>query len=389
MKWLILSLLCVQLAECLYRMPLHKRKSARDILQERGELKHFLETHKYDPALKYRGLFPGLQSLGVTEPIVNFMDSFYYGSITVGTPPQSFTVAIDTGSSNLWVPSVYCGSPGCTNHAKFNPTQSSTYTTNGQSFAFYYGSGMLTGIFGTDTVNIAGITVPRQKIGLSKTEPGSFFHYEPFDGILGLAYPGLAFGGQTPLFDTMMKDNLLEKPIFSLCLGSKEGGEVIFGGIDDSLYTGQLTWAPVLQEVFWTIALQSVRINGVDFFCYEGCQAVVDSGTSRITVPQNDIGLLRQEIGAHEDSNGGYLVNCDSIGSMPSLTFVISGVEFTIPASEYVLQANGYCVPGFEVTYISPPTKSGPLWIIGEVFLRSFYSVFDRGNNRIGFAPVA
>ncbi|XP_056416645.1 gastricsin-like isoform X1 [Hyla sarda] len=385
MKWVVFAFFCLQLAEGLVRVPLKRYKSARENMRDKGVLEEYMKTHKRDPGLKYH-FNQNFDFAVAYEPM--YMDTYYYGEISIGTPPQNFLVLFDTGSSNLWVPSASCQSAACGNHNVFNPSQSSTYTSNGQQFTMSYGSGSVSGIFGYDTVTVQGLSITNQEFGLTYSESGSSFYYSKFDGIFGMAYPAMSAGGATTAMQGMLQQNLLNNPIFSVYMGSQQG-EVIFGGVDNSLYSGQILWAPVTQEVYWQIGIQEFAINGqATGWCSQGCQAIVDTGTSPLTVPQQYMGSLLQYLGAQQGQNGQFLVNCNNVQNLPPISFTINGNQFPIPPSQYIIQNNGYCTVGVEETYL--PSQNGqPLWILGDVFLRQYYSVYDMSNNRVGFAQAA
>ncbi|XP_015263096.1 PREDICTED: gastricsin-like [Gekko japonicus] len=388
MQWLILAFVCFHLSEGLITLPLKKGKSIREVMKEKGVLEDYLKHHKFDPAKKYH-----FNEYNVAFEPMAYMDASYYGEISIGTPPQNFLVLFDTGSSNLWVPSVYCQSQACSNHARFNPSQSSTYSTNGQTFSLQYGSGSLTGYFGYDTLTLQNIVVTNQEFGLSENEPGTNFIYAQFDGILGMAYPSLAVGGATTALQAMLQENLLSQPVFSFYLSnqpsSQYGGEVVFGGVDSRLYSGQIYWAPVTQELYWQIGIQTFSIGGqATGWCGQGCQAIVDTGTSLLTVPQQFMGSFLNAVGGQQNQYGEYVVDCSSVQNLPTISFTINGISFPLPPTAYILNNNGYCTVGIEPTYL--PSQNGqPLWILGDVFLRQYYSVYDMGNNRIGFATAA
>ncbi|KAM6321785.1 pepsin A-like [Podargus strigoides] len=377
---LLLLLGLVALAQCaVHRVPLRKGKSLRQILKERGLLESYLQQHPYNPAAKY---FPSFAS---TEYLQNYLDNEYYGSISIGTPGQQFTVLFDTGSSNLWVPSVYCSSPACSNHDRFNPSESSTFTGTNDSLEITYGTGSMTGVLGYDTVTVAGLQVVNQIFGLAETEPGDFFYYCPFDGILGLAYPSISSSGATPVFDNMMSQNLVSQDLFSVYLSGDEqsGSFVLFGGIDSSYTTNGITWIPLSAETYWEITMDSVSVSGQAVACTSGCQAIVDTGTSLLAVPNSALSNILSYLGAN--SNGE--ISCQAINSLPDVVFYLNGNAFPVPPSAYVIQSNGYCTLGFEA--IDVPTEAGELWILGDVFIREYYVIFDRGNNRVGLSPLA
>ncbi|KAM8923916.1 pepsin A-like [Pelodytes ibericus] len=382
---ILLLLGLVVLSECLVKVPLRKGESFRQRLTRLGLLGDYLKRHPYNPATKY---FPELAQSSA-EPLQNYMDLEYFGTISIGTPPQEFTVIFDTGSANLWVPSVYCSSPACTNHHMFNPQKSSTFQSTNTPLSIQYGTGSMTGFLGYDTVQVGNIAITNQIFGLSQSEPGSFLYYSPFDGILGLAFPGLASSQATPVFDNMWSQGLIPQDLFSVYLSSngQSGSFVLFGGVDTSYYSGSLNWVPLTAESYWQITVDSITVNGQAVACSGSCQAIVDTGTSLIAGPSTPISNIQYSIGASQDSNGQYVINCNSISSMPTIVFTINGVQFPLPASAYVRQNQQGCSSGFQAMNL--PTSSGDLWILGDVFIREYYVVFDRANNYVAMAPIA
>ncbi|TRZ12235.1 hypothetical protein HGM15179_014862 [Zosterops borbonicus] len=375
---LLLLLTLVGLAQGLQtRVPLKRMKSLRQRLQEQGLLESFLEQHPYNLAAKY---FPGI----AVEALENYMDDEYFGTISIGTPPQEFTVVFDTGSSNLWVPSVFCSSPACRNHNRFNPGESSTFLSTNDTLFIAYGTGSMTGVLGYDTVNVAGINVHNQIFGLAETEPGDFFYYTPFDGILGLAFPSIASSGATPVFDNMMMENLVDRNLFSVYLSrnSQGGSFVLFGAIDPYYTTRGISWIPLSAETYWQISMESVSISGTPVACSSGCQAIVDTGTTLLAVPIRAFRILMRRLGASSSGE----ISCEAVSNLPDLTFHIHGREFPVPPRAYVLRSNGYCSLGLQG--MDTPTEEGELWILGDVFIREYYIIFDRANNKVGLSRL-
>ncbi|VCW77317.1 unnamed protein product, partial [Gulo gulo] len=160
-----------------------------------------------------------------------------------------------------------------------------------------------------------------------------------------------------------------------------------FGGIDSSYFTGNLNWVPVSVEGYWQISVDSITMNGQAIACSQGCQAIVDTGTSLLTGPSNAIANIQSTIGASQDSYGQMVISCSAINNLPDIVFTINGIQYPLPPSAYILQNQQDCVSGFQGMNL--PTASGELWILGDVFIRQYFAVFDRANNQVGLAPVA
>jgi saccharopepsin len=168
-----------------------------------------------------------------------------------------------------------------------------------------------------------------------------------------------------------------------------EGGEVMFGGYDQEHIDGHITWSPVVRKGYWEVALEGVKV-GKKKITISSKSAAIDTGSSLFAMPTQEAEEINTRIGATKTQNGQYTVDCEMVDSMPNLTLVFSGKDFVLEPSDYILRIGGFfgskesCVSGFMGLDI--PAPAGPLWIVGDVFLRRFYTIYDLGNNRVGFA---
>lgn len=321
-------------------------------------------------------------------PLSNYMNAQYYADISIGTPPQNFKVILDTGSSNLWVPSAECGSLACFLHAKYDHSESSSYKENGTDFSIRYGSGSLEGYISQDTLTIGDLVIPKQDFAEATKEPGLAFAFGKFDGILGLAYDTISVNKVVPPFYNAIEKGLVDDAQFAFYLNDKDSdksGEITLGGYDKSKFKGNITWLPVRRKAYWEVKFNGIGL-GNEFAELDGHGAAIDTGTSLITLPSGLAEIINSEIGAKKGWSGQYSLDCDSRASLPDMTFNLNGYNFTINPFEYTLEVSGTCISA--ITPMDFPEPVGPMAIIGDAFLRKYYSIYDVENNAVGLAEA-
>ncbi|GAA6056834.1 hypothetical protein JCM3770_003592 [Rhodotorula araucariae] len=360
------------------QLPFGGRKAGRYPPSRDDEFHTMLETEQFNDALA-RG--------GHGVPLTNYLNAQYFAEITLGTPPQSFKVVLDTGSANLWVPSTRCSSIACFLHSKYDAKASSTYKANGTEFKIQYGTGSLEGIISNDVMSIGDLTIKGQDFAESTSEPGLTFAFGKFDGILGLAYDTISVQHVVPPFYNMLNQGLLDEPKFAFWMGSDpEQGEAIFGGVDEKHYTGKIDYVPVRRKGYWEVELEKVKFGNEELEL-ENTGAAIDTGTSLIALPTDLAEIINRDIGAKKGWNGAYTVECSTVPSLPALTLFFGGKPYKLDSKDYILEVQGTCMSAFQGLDI--PAPMGPIWIIGDVFLRKFYTVYDYGRDAVGFAKSA
>ncbi|OQE35995.1 hypothetical protein PENCOP_c012G02470 [Penicillium coprophilum] len=315
-------------------------------------------------------------------------DYSYFSPVYVGSQKKEMWMAIDTGAPNTWVFDSNCTEPVCERHHKFDRSESTSYTTDGSTFSLFYGSGRVDGKMGKDTISIAGLEVS-QTFGQANNASETFQSY-PFDGILGLGRSHTE-GWELPSFMDLVADKkLIKSNLVGISLsrsadGGKDG-EINFGTVDTTKFDGTIKYTATNGKI-WSIPVDDAYVNGKS--CkFSGKSATIDTGTTYLLIPPADAKTLFSLVpgASQQPSNkNNYLIPCNSTAT---IEFEFSGVKYNVSPKDYVgnpeSDGSDYCISTI-VGYAS----NGANWLVGDVFLKNVYTVFDFDNGKIGFGALA
>ncbi|KAI8330696.1 aspartic peptidase domain-containing protein [Chlamydoabsidia padenii] len=366
-----------------------------------------------------------------TSPLLNDIDLLQYGiQIQVGNPGQTFLLLFDTGSSDTWIPSRKCTyDKGCLSGRQYDPSDSSTYQGDVDAVNITYGIGAATGHYFVDRLQLGDLSVPSQMLVKMDNNQGPIAQQAIdgggdnstiIDGIFAAGFPAGTVMAQTrgkssylPFAMNLWQNKVIPAPLFSLTMEpgsttrneSEWIGQVTFGGVDDTKHAEPIQYTPVLPRndgvySHWMATVHGFQYdNGTNtnFRFTSPTHFLIDTGSNFIYLPQGLADQLASLVsqdtarwnGATFDVDCGLLVEEDKVASPvinvmfpqlgnPNATFPIS-----VPVSRLVAK-NGpdQCVLLFV------PSQKGNVFTLGNLWLRNFVSVFDFGQNRMGFSPL-
>eukprot|EP01064_Diplonema_japonicum_P026464 TRINITY_DN37890_c0_g1_i1.p1 TRINITY_DN37890_c0_g1~~TRINITY_DN37890_c0_g1_i1.p1 ORF type:complete len:462 (+),score=43.64 TRINITY_DN37890_c0_g1_i1:59-1387(+) len=297
----------------------------------------------------------------------------YLAYLQIGTPPVEYQLIVDTGSSNTWVSGKECKDMGCSRMKAFDSHASSTFLPSMNDFHLKYGTGSCSGKIGYDQIGLEGSSVRiRLALGIA-TSVDKFFEGVPFaDGILGLGLRRLSEGRQTTFVQALFDSREISKKIISVSL-REDASELSFGAVDHDVFKPPLTYTPFQKlrgtYLYYIIELQGIFVDGKKI-PIDTTRAIIDTGTSVILGPSKDVRSIVSALGP------------TSVGvcSEKTIQVGIGGSLFSIPADVYNLDSD--CTLGVQEDSLMPN-----VFIFGDTFFRSVYTVFDLDSMQLGVAP--
>ncbi|CAE6356758.1 unnamed protein product [Rhizoctonia solani] len=342
---------------------------------------------------------------GAGVPMVNQNgDLSYYAFMNVGTPPTAYGVALDTGSSDLWFQSEAC--VGCEG-AKIRTTSSSLQQT-GRPFSIRYGSGAVQGTIVSDHVEMGGFAVENQIMGLVSQTSGVLLNGKSA-GLYGLAFQRLSNTESVPFWEALVTSGKWSQPLMSFWMtrftntstlrDEEYGGEFRMGGLNASLYTGEIEYIDMPSSIraYWSIPLRQITVNGGSPMVITNLGvtslAAIDTGTSLIGGPPDIVAEIYRQIPNAQKGAG----NLERYWIYPctqevNITFNFGGRTWPIESPDFKLMTSNpnICVGAiFEVSMGGLGNPNVPQWIVGDAFLKNVYSIFRYDPPSVGFAQLS
>lgn len=309
-------------------------------------------------------------------------DYSYFCSVKLGSEKKEVWMLIDTGSPSTWVFSSDCKSPACLKHDTFGKEDSKTLNITESTWNVNYGSGKVSGVLAQDAFTLASYDL-EIGFGLANQASDDFLAY-PMDGILGL---GRALGnkmGTPPLLDVMAEKKLLKDNILGIHLSrSADGandGQITFGAADPKRFKGDLSYTKaVADDGMWEIPCDGAAVDGKDLGL-KGKTAILDTGTSYVLLPPADAKILHAQIPGSASVGETFTLPCDA--KIP-IQITFSGIKYEIQPKDYVGKpdATGKTCASNIIGHQSFGVNT---WLLGDVFLKNVYTVFDFDKDRIG-----
>jgi len=308
----------------------------------------------------------------------------YWGTISVGSPPQEFKVIFDTGSGNLILPKDSCAEPGCMPHTKYSPHDSlsakKVNNENGEAgSSITFGTGEIEGDFYKDKVCVGESICVDAGFIAATHESEEPFKDIPFDGIMGMGFEDLSMGDGFNIVGDLQAKGALPGGQFSFYLTDDGDSELTFGGYKEENLASDVVWSKVVRESWWQVAMDDITFNnkpqnlcGGD----NGCQVAVDTGTSMLAGPTDLVNKLTDMVDVKED--------CSNFNELPKLGFQLGNKVLNLRPDDYIDRDASSC--SFSLMSLDVPPPKGPVFIFGDPFLRRFVTVFDRAQSRVGFA---
>ncbi|KAF8166351.1 acid protease [Mycena galopus ATCC 62051] len=312
----------------------------------------------------------------------------YVVPVKIGTPGVTLNLDFDTGSSDLWVWSSELTGVSKTGHNIYSPSKSKTASLQSKStWKISYGDGSsASGNVYLDTVTVGGVAVPKQAVELAEKMSAQFSSGEGSDGLLGLAWPSINTVSpqavKTPV-ENMIDQGLVAQPLFTVKLDRGDNaGFYSFGAIDETVTSNPITYTPVdNSQGFWMVPSTSYTLNGKTFARQDNT-AILDTGTTLALIDDDAVSKIYAAIkGAKFDSTqGGWMYPTTS--TVPTLAFAIGDTMYTLNAADfpYGEASDGFIFGGVQ------SRGTNPFDILGDIFLKSVYVVFNQGESTVGLA---